>query len=48
VAAERGYDINSIGAVLNHSRQGVTESYIQRTQTRLRQILKDVEDGLFK
>ena len=47
VAAERGYDINSIGAVLNHSKQGITESYIQRTQPRLKQILQDVEDGLF-
>ena len=47
VAAERGYDINSIGAVLNHSRQGVTEGYIQRTQPRLKQILQDIEAGLF-
>ena len=47
VAAERGDDINSIGAVLNHSKQGITESYIQRTQPRLKQILQDVEDGLF-
>jgi len=47
VAADRGYDINSIGAVLNHSRQGVTEGYIQRTQPRLKQILQDIEAGLF-
>ena len=47
VAAERGCDINSIGAVLNHSRQGVTEGYIQRTQPRLKKILQDIEAGLF-
>ncbi|MBT3549103.1 MAG: tyrosine-type recombinase/integrase [Gammaproteobacteria bacterium] len=47
VAAERGYDISSIGAVLNHSRQGVTEGYIQRTLPRLKQILMDIEEELF-
>jgi len=47
VAAERGYDISSIGAVLNHSRQGVTEGYIQRTLPRLKQILIDIEEELF-
>ena len=47
VAAERGYDISSIAAVLNHSRQGVTEGYIQRTQSRLKEILTNIELGLF-
>lgn len=47
VVAERGYDISSIGAVLNHSRQGVTEGYIQRTLPRLKQILIDIEEELF-
>ena len=47
VAAERGYDISSVGAVLNHSRQGVTDGYIQKTIPRLKQILNDIEDELF-
>ena len=47
VAAERGYDLSSVGAVLNHSRQGVTEGYIQRTLPRLKQILMDIEEELF-
>jgi len=47
VASERGYDISSIGAVLNHSKQGVTEGYIQRTIPRLKQILVDIESELF-
>ena len=47
VAAERGYDVSNIGALLNHSRQGVTEGYIQRTQTRLKQILEDIQEELF-
>lgn len=47
VAAERGYDLSSVGAVLNHSRQGVTEGYIQRTLPRLKQILMDIEAELF-
>jgi len=47
VAAERGYDLSSVGAVLNHSRQGVTEGYIQRTLPRLKQILIDIEEELF-
>ena len=47
VAAERGYDVSNIGALLNHSRQGVTEGYIQRTQSRLKQILEDIQEELF-
>ena len=47
VDAERGYDVSNIGALLNHSRQGVTEGYIQRTQTRLKQILEDIQEELF-
>ena len=47
VAAERGYDLSSVGAVLNHSRQGVTAGYIQKTIPRLKQILMDIEEELF-
>ena len=47
VANELGYDLDAIGELLNHSRQSVTAGYIQRTHTRTRQILKDIEIGLF-
>ena len=47
VAAERNYDINSIGLVLNHSRGTVTSRYIQGDPERLRKILTDIQDALF-
>lgn len=47
VASEMGFDLDTIGELLNHSRQGVTAGYVQRTYTRTRQILKDIEIGLF-
>jgi integrase len=47
VAAECGYDVSNIGALLNHSQRTVTEGYVQRTQPRLKRILEDVENALF-
>jgi len=47
VAADRGYDLNRIGDLLNHSRQNVTAGYVQQTHNRTKEILKDIEIGLF-
>ena len=47
IAAECGYDISNVGALLNHSQRNVTEGYVQRTQRRLKQILEDIEQALF-
>ena len=47
VAAECGYDLSNVGALLNHSQRSVTEGYIQRTQPRLKRILEDIENALF-
>lgn len=47
VASELGYDINSIGMVLNHAKKGVTSSYVQQTHKRLKQILEDIQNALF-
>ena len=47
VASELGYDLDTIGELLNHSRPGVTAGYVQRTHNRTKQILKDIETGLF-
>lgn len=48
VANELGYDINAIGAVLNHAKKGVTAGYIQNTHSRLKGILEDIQNGLFE
>ena len=47
VASELGYDLNTIGAVLNHSSGGVTSGYVQHTYTRLKGILEDIQNTLF-
>lgn len=47
VASERGYDINSIGGVLNHSKKGVTAGYVQQTHKHLKKILIDIQNALF-
>jgi len=47
VAAECGADLTRIGAVLNHSKQSVTEGYIQKTQPMLKQVLENIEKALF-
>jgi integrase len=47
VASEIGYDLNTIGSVLNHAKKGVTAGYVQHTQARLKRILEDIQDALF-
>lgn len=47
VASDLGYDLNAIGQILNHSKKGVTSSYIQSTHQRLREILEDIQNSLF-
>lgn len=47
VASELGYDLDKIGDLLNHSRQGVTAGYVQRTRVRTKQMLEDIETSLF-
>jgi len=47
IAAECGYDISNVGALLNHSQRNVTEGYVQRTLPRLKRILEDIEEALF-
>lgn len=47
VASDLGYDLNAIGDLLNHTRQGVTAGYVQHTHTRIKRILEDIETGLF-
>lgn len=47
VASELGYDLNSIGMVLNHAKKGVTSGYVQQTHKRLREILINIQDALF-
>ncbi len=47
VASQLGYDIDAIGALLNHAKQGVTASYVQRTRTKIKEILEDIQEGLF-
>lgn len=47
VASELGYDLNSIGMVLNHAKKGVTSGYVQQTHKRLKEILEDIQNALF-
>ena len=47
VASELGYDIDSIGMVLNHAKKGVTSGYVQQTHKRLKEILEDIQNALF-
>jgi integrase len=48
VASDLGYDLNAIGQLLNHSKNGVTSGYIQKTHQRLKQILEDIQNSLFR
>ncbi len=48
VAADLGYDLDAIGAVLNHKKKGVTAGYIQKTWKRHLGILDDIQNGLFE
>ncbi len=48
VAADLGYDLDAIGAVLNHKKKGVTAGYIQKTWKRHLGILEDIQNGLFE
>lgn len=47
VATECGYDLEAVGSILNHSKKGVTARYTQRTHTRVREILQQIEANLF-
>lgn len=47
VAFENGYDLDAIGQVLNHTKQGVTARYVQQTESRMRAILITIQDALF-
>jgi integrase len=47
VADGCGYDLDSIGKILNHKKKGVTAKYIQNTYERLKAILEDVQNNLF-
>ncbi|CAN6132732.1 XerC Integrase [Methylophilaceae bacterium] len=47
VASELGYDLDSIGSVLNHAKKGVTSTYVQHTHKRLKEILVDIQNALF-
>ena len=48
VASDLGYDLDAIGAVLNHKKKGVTAGYIQKTWKRHLGILEDIQNGLFE
>lgn len=48
VAADLGYDLDAIGAVLNHKKKGVTAGYVQKTWKRHLGILEDIQNGLFE
>ena len=47
VASELGYDLNTIGAALNHSGGSVTSNYVQHSPRRLKNILEDIQNALF-
>lgn len=47
VASEMGYDLNKIGAVLNHSKAGVTANYIQNTLAGKKSVLIAIQNALF-
>ena len=44
IASEMGYDLERIGAVLNHKKTGITSRYVQTTLDSLRETLQSVED----
>ena len=44
IASEMGYDLERIGAVLNHKKSGITARYVQTTIGSLRETLQAVED----
>lgn len=44
IASEMGYDLERIGAVLNHKKSSVTARYVQTTISSLRETLQAVED----
>lgn len=48
VASEQGVDLDAVGRVLNHKRQGVTAGYIQTTQKRLKDTLEMVASAFFE
>jgi integrase len=48
VASEMGYDLERIGAMLNHKKSGVTSRYIQTTIDSLRETLQSVEDMVLR
>lgn len=48
VASEQGVDLDAVGRVLNHKKQGVTAGYIQTTQKRLRDTLEMVAFAFFE
>lgn len=43
VASDLGYDLDKVSAVLNHAKQGVTASYVQRTIGSVKGTLEDIE-----
>ncbi len=47
VASEMGYDLNKIGAVLNHSKAGVTARYVQNTRAGKKAVLVAIQNALF-
>lgn len=47
VASDLGYDINTIGMVLNHAKGSVTSKYIQSNHKRLKDILINIQNTLF-
>lgn len=47
VADGCGYDLDTIGKILNHKKKGVTASYIQNTHERLKGILEAIQNNLF-
>ena len=48
VASEQGVDLDAVGRVLNHKKQGVTAGYIQTTQKRLKDTLEMVAGAFFE
>jgi integrase len=48
VASEQGVDLDAVGRVLNHKKQGVTAGYIQTTQKRLKDTLEMVAAAFFE
>lgn len=47
LAGEIGYDLDSVGKLLNHAKKGVTGGYVQSTLRRQKEILEAIEAELF-